>query len=68
MVQALQTLVAPTVTPQQTAVMPSQTEVGAYQTNGIGDMLTSIMPLIMIMMVFMMMTPMFKGMSKGFGS
>ena len=40
----------------------------ATQTNGIGDLLTSIMPLIMIMMVFMMMMPMFKGMSKGFES
>jgi len=32
----------------------------------IGDLLTSIMPLIMIMMVFMMITPMMKGMSEGF--
>ncbi|MBA7477665.1 hypothetical protein ES707_13079 [subsurface metagenome] len=35
--------------------------------NDIGTLLTSIMPLIMIMMVFMMLTPMFKGMAKGFG-
>jgi len=30
------------------------------------NVLTEAMPLIMIMMVFMMITPMFKGMSKGF--
>jgi len=36
------------------------------QTSDIGDLLTSIMPLIMMMMVMMMMMPMFKGMSKGF--
>ena len=45
------------VQPQQNAV------VGTTQ---IGDLLTSIMPLIMIMMVFMMITPMMKGMSEGF--
>jgi len=32
----------------------------------IGDLLTSIMPLIMIMMVFMMIMPMMKGMTAGF--
>jgi len=36
------------------------------ETGGIGDVLTSIMPLIMIMMVMMMLMPMFKGMSQGF--
>ena len=40
----------------------------ATQTTEISELLGSIMPLIMIMMVFMMMTPMFKGMSKGFES
>ena len=44
------------------------TPIGATQTEGIGDMLTSIMPLIMIMMVMMMIMPMMKGMSKGFES
>lgn len=32
----------------------------------IGDLLTSIMPLITIMMVFMMITPMMKGLGDGF--
>lgn len=32
----------------------------------IGELLTSIMPLIMIMMVMMMLMPMFKGMAEGF--
>jgi len=48
------------------------TQVSPYGTvsgmTDIGELLTSIMPLIMIMMVFMMMMPMFKGMSKGFES
>ena len=35
-------------------------------TSQIGDLLTSIMPLIMIMMVMMMIMPMMKGMSEGF--
>lgn len=46
------------------------TQVSPYgQVTGmqdIGTLLTSIMPLILIMMVFMMLMPMFKGMSKGF--
>jgi len=50
------------VRPGQLAAVPAT----AAQTE-IGDLLTSIMPLIMIMMVMMMLMPMFKGMSKGFG-
>lgn len=42
------------------------TGVAVTTQEGVGDMLTSIMPLIMLMMVMMMMMPMFKGMSKGF--
>ena len=52
--KACQVLVAPastSVKPAQTMVQPAQTAVTPYQTNGIGDLLTSIMPLIMIMMV-----------------
>jgi len=50
------------VQPGQLTTAPG---VGVAQTE-IGDLLTSIMPLIMIMMVFMMITPMMKGMSEGF--
>jgi len=42
--------------PQQQAVVGTQ----------ISDLLTSIMPLIMIMMVFMMISPMMKGMGEAF--
>jgi hypothetical protein len=56
-----------TVPSQLAAVQPGQLTtapgVGASQ---IGDLLNSIMPLILIMMVFMMITPMMKGMSEGF--
>ncbi len=45
-------------------LVPQQTSV--VGTSQIGDLLTSIMPLIMMMMVFMMITPMMKGMSEGF--
>ncbi len=67
MVGALQ---IPTISPGQLiSVQPGQLTttpgVGAAQTE-IGDLLTSIMPLIMIMMVFMMIMPMMKGMSEGF--
>ena len=54
--KACQVLVSPastSVKPAQTYVQPAQTTVTPYQTNGIGDILTSIMPLIMIMMVMM---------------
>ena len=54
--KACQVLVAPastSVKPAQTMVQPAQTTVTPYQTNGISDILTSIMPLIMIMMVMM---------------
>ena len=37
-------------------------------TTQVGDLLNSIMPLVMIMMVFMMITPMMKGMGEGFKS
>ena len=43
--------------PQQTSVIG---------TTQVSDLLTSIMPLIMLMMVFMMITPMMKGMAEGF--
>lgn len=67
MVRALQ---ISTVSPGQlVSVQPGQLTaapgVGVAQTE-IGDMLTSIMPLIMLMMVFMMITPMMKGMAEGF--
>jgi len=48
------------LTPFPGTVAPAQSE--------IGDLLTSIMPLIMIMMVFMMIMPMMKGMTAGFAS
>lgn len=51
------------VRPGQLTAVPA-TAVAA-QLN-IGELLTSIMPLIVIMMVFMMLTPMLKGMSAGF--
>ena len=56
---------------QLTSVQPGQllTAPGVYtqQTNGgIGDMLNSMMPLIMMMMVMMMIMPMMKGMGEAF--
>jgi hypothetical protein len=59
-----------TISPGQlTLVQPGQLTtapgVGVAQTE-IGDLLTSIMPLIMMMMVFMMITPMMKGLGEGF--
>jgi len=42
--------------PQQATVAPAD----------IGDLLTSIMPLIMLMMVMMMIMPMMKGMGEAF--
>ena len=57
-----------TVTPGQlTMVQPGQlTTAPGVGVAQIGDLLTSIMPLIMIMMVFMMITPMMKGMGEAF--
>ncbi len=58
------------VRPGQTAVQPGQIAVSPYgQVTGmqdIGTLLTSIMPLIMIIMVFMMLKPMLTGMAEGF--
>ena len=51
--------------PGQLTAVPATPVTGAQD---IGTLLTSIMPLIMIMMVFMMLTPMFKGMAAGFKS
>ena len=48
----------------QQYVQPQQTSV--IGTTQISDLLTSIMPLIMLMMVFMMITPMMKGMGEAF--
>ena len=55
------------VRPMQVGAQQVSPYTTATQTSDIGDLLTSIMPLIMMMMVMMMMMPMFKGMSKGFG-
>jgi|GEM_PF-1865132 len=60
-----------TVSPGQlSSVQPGQliTAPGVYtqQEGGIGDMLSSIMPLVMMMMVMMMIMPMMKGMSDAF--
>ena len=52
------------IQPGQLTAVPATTVTGAQD---IGTLLASIMPLIMLMMVFMMLTPMFKGMSAGFG-
>jgi len=60
-----------TVSPGQLAVVqPGQLTttpgVSVAQTTDVGDLLTAIMPLIMIMMVFMMIMPMMKGMGEAF--
>ncbi|GAI58783.1 unnamed protein product [marine sediment metagenome] len=73
MVQAQQLTVSPgqtRVQPGQTLVQPGQVTVSPYAPtaaqNGfdIGLLLTSIMPLIMMIMVFSMLKPMFKGMTE----
>jgi len=51
-----------TVAPGQLTTAPG---IGVAQTD-IGDLLTSIMPLIMLMMVMMMIMPMMKGMGEAF--
>jgi len=62
---------------QQFMVSPGQLTTGQQLTTAPGVMpaqldistlLTSIMPLIMLMMVFMMIMPMFKGLSEAFKS
>ena len=55
-------LTAQQIQPGQLTAVPAT----VAPAQDIGTLLTSIMPLIMIMMVFMMLTPMFKGMAAGF--
>ena len=56
------------VRPGQTAVQPGQISVSPYgqvaPAQDIGTLLTSIMPLIMMIMVFMMLKPMLTGMAE----
>ncbi len=52
---------------QLTMVQPGQlTTAPGVGVSQVGDLLTSIMPLMMIMMVMMMIMPMMKGMAEGF--
>ena len=51
------------IRPGQLTVSP-----GVLPAQDIGDLLTSIMPLIMLMMVMMMIMPMMKGMAEAFKS
>jgi len=58
------------VSPGQTAVRPGQTYVTPYttapaQTFDISTLLTSIMPLIMLIMVMQLIKPMMKGVAEG---
>ena len=70
MISAQQVSVQPgqtVVRPGQTAVQPGQLAVSPYGVTGmqdIGTLLTSIMPLIMMIMVFMMLKPMLTGMAE----
>jgi len=66
MVKALQV----SVSPGQTAVRPGQIAVTPYtttaaQTFDISTLLTSIMPLIMLIMVMQLIKPMMKGVAEG---
>lgn len=59
------------VSPGQTAVRPGQIQVSPYtgvaaaQTFDISTLLTSIMPLIMLIMVMQLIKPMMKGVAEG---
>ena len=55
-------VMAQQIRPGQLTAVPATT---AAQFD-IGQLLTSIMPLIMLMMVMMMIMPMMKGMAEGF--
>lgn len=62
-----------TVSPGQltSVVQPSQLTTApgvAVSSTEIGDLLSSVMPLVMIMMVFMMLKPMMSSMAEGFQS
>jgi hypothetical protein len=52
---------------QLTSVQPSQlTTAPGVATLQISDLLTSLMPIIMLMMVMLMLVPMMKGMAEAF--
>jgi len=69
MVDAQQVTSVPVNPGQLTQVQPGQ--LGAapgVSVSQVGDILTSIMPLITVMMLFMMLTPMMRGLGDAFKS
>lgn len=66
MVQSQQVGISPSLQPQAVTVSPAQLYTPAAVTPGqfdISTLLTSIMPLIMLVMVMQMMKPLMKGMA-----